>query len=180
MVVPRSFLPNSRYTGPASTVARNMLRASNHVPFTWGEPSRMKTGRGAHRAISSCEATGRLPGVSGPSYSVSPKLRRQSLAPPSPEEPTKAVAKRGAYAIVTNIALPYRRSPPMPTCLASTACQAEFRSAIAVRRRAAVCGEQTSSCPPTKRETVVVDTPARAATSLIVDFRYGSGDAPTR
>ena len=36
----------------------------------------------------------------------SPKLRRWSLAPPSPDEPMKPMAKRASYAIVTIAALP--------------------------------------------------------------------------
>ncbi|MDJ1495482.1 hypothetical protein QNI19_21260 [Cytophagaceae bacterium DM2B3-1] len=35
---------------------------------TWREPLPTKTGRGAHKAISSCESTGRSLGVSGPAY----------------------------------------------------------------------------------------------------------------
>ena len=45
-----------------------------------------------------------------------------------------------------------------------------WRSAIAVRMSFAVFGEQTSSRPLTKSDTGVVDTPACAATFLMVDF----------
>jgi hypothetical protein len=41
---------------------------------------------------------------------------------------------------------------------------------IAVRMRLAVSAEHTFSRPPTKRETVVMETPAFSATSLIVAF----------
>jgi hypothetical protein len=41
---------------------------------------------------------------------------------------------------------------------------------IAVRIRSAVSAEQTLSRPPTNRDTVVMDTPAFSATSLIVAF----------
>ena len=74
----------------------------------------MNTGRGAHRAISSWASTGRSSAVSGPAYlrklpaiqwyspepatfsTSSPKLRRWSLAPPSPDEPMKPMANRGS------------------------------------------------------------------------------------
>ena len=90
----------------------------------------MKVGRGAHRAISSCESTGMSPALRLPKlasdapylrklpaiqwYSpepvrfstASPKLRRCGLTPPSPEEPTNTTAKRWSKAIVTRAALP--------------------------------------------------------------------------
>src|SRR5258707_5888523 len=37
---------------------------------------------------------------------ASPKLRRCGLAPPSPDDPTRATAKRGSKAMVTRAALP--------------------------------------------------------------------------
>src|SRR6266516_3812383 len=85
----------------------------------------MKVRRGAHKAISSCASTGRslaflLPNVASEApyfrkfpaiqwYSpdpvrlstASPKLRRCTLAPPSPEEPTSTRAKRVSKAMVT-------------------------------------------------------------------------------
>ena len=78
------------------------------------EPLLTNTGRGAHRATSSCASTGRSFQVRGPAYfkklpaiqwyspvpatfsTISPQLRRWSFAPPSPEELTKAMAKRGS------------------------------------------------------------------------------------
>src|SRR6516162_2843879 len=42
---------------------------------------------------------------------------------------------------------------------------------MACRMRSAVSGEQTFLCPLTKLDTVVVETPARAATSLMVALR---------
>jgi len=90
----------------------------------------MKVKRGAHNAISSCASTGKSPAFLLPNvasaapyfmkfpaiqwYSpepvrfstASPQLRRCSLAPPSPEEPTRTTAKRVSYAIVTNAAFP--------------------------------------------------------------------------
>ena len=90
----------------------------------------MNVGRGAQSAISSCASTGRSPAFLLPNvasdapyfrklpaiqwYSpepvrfstASPKLRRCSFAPPSPDEPTSTIAKRGSNAIVTSAALP--------------------------------------------------------------------------
>ena len=90
----------------------------------------MNVRRGAQSAISWCASTGMSPAFLLPKvdsaapyfrklpaiqwYSpepvrfstASPKLRRCSLAPPSPDEPTSTTANRGSYAIVTSAALP--------------------------------------------------------------------------
>ena len=90
----------------------------------------MKVRRGAHNAISSWESTGMSPAFLLPKsasaapyfrklpaiqwYSpepvkfstASPQLRRCSLAPPSPEEPTRTSANRVSNAMVTRAALP--------------------------------------------------------------------------
>src|SRR5437773_7347833 len=86
--------------------------------------------RGAHKAMSSCASTGRSPAFLLPKvasaapyfrklpaiqwYSpepvrfstASPKFRRCSFAPPSPEEPTSTRAKRLSRAIVSSAAFP--------------------------------------------------------------------------
>src|SRR4029453_2576094 len=67
-VVPRSFLPRSRYTGPAPAAPRNIPFASTQPPSTSNEPLDTNTGRGAQRATSSCESTGRSLAVRGPAY----------------------------------------------------------------------------------------------------------------
>src|SRR5213075_2560927 len=113
--------------------------ASTHLPSTVGEPELMNTGRGAHNATNSCASKGKSFGVSGPAYLIkfpanqwyspddarfstcSPKTRRRVFVPPAPDEPTNAIAKRGSYAMVTIVALPYLDKPSIPTRLASTA-----------------------------------------------------------
>ena len=85
----------------------------------------MNVSRGAHSAISSWASTGRSPAVLLPNFAsaapylrklpaiqwyspepvrfstASPKLRRCSFAPPSPDEPTSTIANRGSKAIAT-------------------------------------------------------------------------------
>jgi methyl-accepting chemotaxis protein len=50
----------------------------------------------------------------------SPKSRRNSLAPPAPEEAMKPAAMRVSKAVVTSAALPYRDTPVMQTFAGST------------------------------------------------------------
>ena len=105
----------------------------------------MNSGRGAHRAMSSSESTGRsfaslrpnadssapyfrkFPAIQWYSpelvrfSTASPKSRRCGLTPPSPEEPIRPTANRGSKAMVTSAALPKRDTPSIPTRCASTA-----------------------------------------------------------
>ncbi len=110
--LPRSFLPNSLYTGPAATAAMNIPRASTQAISLL--PALMNMGRGAHNANSSCASTGRsfhraadrhISKNCRPSNGThrsrrhsrrSPALRRCSLAPPSPDELINAMANRGS------------------------------------------------------------------------------------
>jgi hypothetical protein len=67
-VVPKSFLPNSLYTGPAAAAAINMPLGSTQPSPFW--PLLMNTGRGAQSATSSCASTGRSFQCNGPAYLI--------------------------------------------------------------------------------------------------------------
>src|SRR6516165_8177156 len=116
----RPSVPKSRYTGSAALADRNSPLGSAQRSSAALET---RTGRGAIRAISSCWSMGnwssrslnflKLPQNQWGNdvlsrATVSPKLRRESAAPPAPELFEITIANRGSQAPAQRAVLPRR------------------------------------------------------------------------